>query len=75
MDKYIEFFCKQNPKFKLPCGNPDCGKESTFDSKDVFKSSAFEFACSSCGKSTSVDSGKIANDLITQLKSAGIEVH
>lgn len=74
MDKYIEVFCKQNPKFALPCGNPECGKEHAFNSKDVFRSSSFDFKCDHCGNSTHIDSGKITKDLIAQIKKLGIKV-
>ena len=74
MDKYIEVFCKQNPKFPLPCGNPDCGEEHDFNSKDVFKNKSFEFQCNRCGKSTSVNSAAIAKDIISKLKKFGITV-
>lgn len=40
MDKHMEIFCAQNPKFELECDNPECktGGIHVFASKDVFKS-------------------------------------
>lgn len=74
MNKYVEVFCKQNPNFPLPCGNPECKKKTTFKSKDVFKSASFKFTCPSCGKDTTVDTTKFAKDFESQMKKAGITV-
>ena len=72
MDKYIEIFCKQNPKFSVPCGNPDCKKEHTSKSKDVFKEKIYEFKCESCDKTTEIDTTKFVKDFVSQLKKLGI---
>lgn len=74
MDKYIEVFCKQNPKISFPCGNPKCKKEHTFKTKDVFKGKTFEFECASCGMSTEVETAKFVKDFVAQLKKLGITV-
>lgn len=74
MDKYIEVFCKQNPKISFPCGNPDCKKEHTFKTKDVFKNKTYKFECSTCGNTTDVDTTKFVKDFVTQLKKLGITV-
>lgn len=74
MDKYIEVFCKQNPNISFPCGNPDCKKEHTFKSKDVFKNKTYTFECTSCGKTTEVDTTKFVKDFVSLLKKMGITV-
>lgn len=74
MDKYIEVFCKQNPNISFPCGNPDCKKEYTFKSKDVFKNKTYMFECTSCGKTTEVDTTKFVKDFVSLLKKMGITV-
>lgn len=74
MDKYIEVFCKQNPKFSIPCGNPDCKKEHIFKSKDVFKRKTYKFECKFCGETTEIDTTKFVKDFVSQLKKLGITV-
>lgn len=74
MDKYVEFFCKQNPKISFPCGNPDCKKEHTFKSKDVFKNKTYTFKCASCGYTTKLDTTKFVKDFAAQLKKMGVTV-
>ncbi len=74
MNKYIEVFCKQNPNISFPCGNPDCKKEHTFKSKDVFKNNSYKFKCSSCGEVTNVDTTKFVKDFVATLKKLGITV-
>lgn len=74
MDKYIEVLCKQKPKISFPCGNPDCKKDHTFKSKEVFKNKSFKFTCESCGKTTEIDTTKFVKDFISQLKKMGITV-
>lgn len=74
MDKHIEVFCKQNPKTTLRCSNPNCGKEVSFGSKDVFRSKSFEFKCDRCGRVTRIDSSAMAKDLTSRLKKLGIKV-
>ena len=74
MDKYIEVLCKQNPKISFPCGNPDCKKEHTFKSKDVFKNKTYQFVCENCGKTTEVDTTKFVKDFVFQLKKLGVTV-
>ena len=74
MDKYIEVFCNQNPKISFPCGNPDCKKEHTFKSKEVFKNKTYTFECKSCGETTEVDTTKFVKDFVSQLKKMGIVV-
>lgn len=74
MDKHIEVFCKQNPKISFPCGNPDCKKEHTFNTKGVFKNKTYKFVCSSCGNNTEVDTSKFVKDFVSQLKKLGITV-
>lgn len=74
MDKYIEVFCKQNPKFSILCGNPDCKKEHTFKSKDVFKGKTYKFKCKYCDKTTEIDTTKFVKDFVSQLKKLGVTV-
>lgn len=74
MDKYIEVFCKQNPKISFSCGNPDCKKEHTFKTKDVFKNKTYKFECSACGNTTEADTTKFVKDFVAQLKKLGITV-
>ena len=45
MDKYVELFCKQNPKMTLECNNPDCKQKTTVNSKDVFKNGVSQQVC------------------------------
>ena len=68
MDKYIEVLCKQNPKISFPCGNPDCKKEHTFKSKDVFKNKTYQFVCENCGKTTEVDTTKLDVFLLVEVE-------
>lgn len=72
MDKYVELLCKQNPEMTLKCGNPECSKEFRTKSKDVFQSKEFKHTCDSCGKSTTYDSTKFADNFKQQLKKLGI---
>lgn len=74
MDKYIEVFCRQNPKFSIPCGNSDCKKEHIFKSKDVFEDKIYKFECKFCGETTKIDTTKFVKDFISQLKKLGITV-
>ena len=74
MNKYTELFCQQNPKMTFPCGNPNCKKEHTFKSKDVFKGKSFEFQCKFCGSSTKIDTSKFIKDFESQLKKLGIRL-
>lgn len=74
MDKYIEVLCKQNPKISFPCGNPECKKEHTFNSKDVFKKKIYEFKCTSCGKITELDTSEFVKNFVSTLKKMGITV-
>ena len=74
MNKYIELFCQQNPKFSLPCGNPHCKKEHIFKSKDVFKGKSFEFKCESCGNTTTFERDPFIKNFEAQLKKNGIVV-
>lgn len=74
MNKYIEVFCKQNPKISFPCGNPKCKKEHTFKTKDVFKCKLYEFTCSACSMSTEIDTTKFIKDFEKQMKKLGITV-
>lgn len=74
MDKYIEVLCKQNPKMSFPCGNPECKKEHTFKSKDVFKNKIYKFECQYCGVTTELDTTKFVKDFVVQLKKMGVTV-
>ena len=75
MDKYIEVLCKQNPKISFPCGNPDCKKEHTFKSKDVFKNKTYQFVRRNCAKTTEPDTTKLVTDFLPQLKKIRITVN
>lgn len=72
MDKYMNIFCKQNPRITLPCGNPNCKKEHTFKSADVLKHKLYRFECSYCGTSTEIDTSKFTKDFISELKNLGV---
>ncbi len=74
MDKYVELFCKQNPKMTLECNNPDCKQKTTVNSKDVFKRLSFTLLCSKCNKETIYDTSKFADDFKKQLKKLGVTV-
>lgn len=74
MDKYIRVLCEQNPNISFNCGNPDCKKEHTFKTNQVFKDRYFEFECTSCGKTTKVETTKFINDLSNEFKKFGITV-
>ena len=74
MDKYIQVFCKQNPKMTLPCGNPSCKEKHTFNSKDVLKTKTYKFTCPKCGKDTTIDSTKFTEQFVKQLKAMGVTV-
>lgn len=74
MDKYIEALCKQNPKTKLKCGNPDCEHEFEVKSKELFKKSSYHHVCKVCGLSTEYDTTKIVKEFKTLMKKMGIIV-
>ena len=73
MDKHMEIFCAQNPKFELECDNPECkpGGIHVFASKDVFKSNIFTFKCED--KEIQFDTKEFSDSVKVQLKKAGIK--
>lgn len=74
MDKYIELFCKQNPKMILECNNPECKQKTSVNSKDVFKCKSYSFICPKCCQETTYDTSKFVNDFKKQLKKLGITI-
>lgn len=74
MDKYIEALCKQKPTITFPCGNPDCKKEHTFKSTDVFKNKTYVFECKFCGKTTELDTTALVKDFVSLMKKMGFTV-
>ena len=73
MEKHMEIFCAQNPKFELKCDNPECktGGVHIFASKDVFKSDAFTFKCGD--KEVQVNTKDFSDSFKSQLKKLGIK--
>lgn len=74
MDKYIEVFCKQNPKFPVTCANPKCKKSHMLNSREVLSKKTYNFKCPNCDKITTIDTSKFAKDFISQMKKLGITV-
>lgn len=74
MDKYIEIFCKQNPKMNMDCGNPECKHSFEVNSKDFFKNKTYSHVCEQCGKSTEYDTSKFVKDFKEQLKKLGVKL-
>lgn len=74
MDKYIEVLCKQNPKMKLECNNPDCKCTTEVNSKDVFKNKEYILTCPHCETETPYDTTKFVDDFKKQMKALGITV-
>lgn len=72
MDKYVELFCKQNPKMTIKCNNPSCDYECRVNSYDVFKEKEYALHCPKCNKNTIYDSHEFADDFKRQLNAMGI---
>ena len=61
MEKY-ELLCEQNPKMTLKCRNPECGADTSVDSKDIFKNNRYKHLCPKCKKVTTYDSSKFIDN-------------
>ena len=72
MDKYIVALCKQNPKMKLECKNPECGFTVEVKTEDVFKEKDYKFICSFFKQKTAYDITEFVSDFKKQLKAYGI---
>ena len=72
MDKYVELFCKQNPKMTIKCNNPECDYECQVNSHDVFEEKEYAFHCPKCNKNTIYDSNEFAGNFKKQLNAMGI---
>ena len=74
MDKYLEVFCKQNPKIPLECGNEKCKFKFEVKTADLCKKKKYIRICEKCGKTTEYNCEKMFNDIVKKLKSLGIKV-
>ncbi|WP_024347371.1 hypothetical protein [Lacrimispora indolis] len=74
MDKYIEVLCKQNPKIKLECNNPECKCITEVKSKDIFKNKEYILTCPHCKTETPYDTTEFVNDFKKQMKALGVTV-
>lgn len=73
MNKYVEVFAKQNPKFKITCKG--CGKVFYENTSDVFQNNEFKAICPNCKATTTItDIDKTAQQIEQQLKSLGVKV-
>lgn len=72
MDKYIVALCKQNPKMKLECKNPECGFTVEVKTEDVFRCKEYKFVCPQCNKETHYETTAFVDDFKKQLKALGI---
>lgn len=74
MDKYVMLFCKQNPKVKIRCNNPDCKCKATVSSENVFREDFYVFTCPDCGKETICNTSKFTDDFKNQLEKIGVSI-
>ncbi len=70
----VKNFIKNNPKFKIPCGNPECNHTQIFDSSLVFENDIFTYECEKCHSTVNFNSSEFINKFDSQLKKLGFSI-
>lgn len=70
MTGFIQKFCKDNPIYKIPCG--DCKEEIKVKSIELFSEDNYKLTCPKCGSVTNCNTTKFEESIKKQFKSLGI---
>lgn len=71
MDKYIELFCKKNPKTEIKC--PECNSSTVIKSNLFYRNDKYLFKCK-CGIETEFNTKKLKKALIDKMKYSHINI-
>lgn len=70
----VENFINNNPKFEIPCGNPECNHIQVFDSNLVFENDSFTYECEKCHSMVDFNASEFIDNFNNQLQNLGFRL-